>query len=276
MRKLFALTLAAVFSSVVPSFAKNDCPAITVPAYFPKDSSSDWNAILRNSFARSRTDVVIVAPCATIQPDGTCVRSNDTAVPEYTNVINRFRSLGIRPIGYIWTNYGNRRYQDVIREIDNYRRLYNVDGFFIDGVYSGAVNNGKFNYYRAISYHIRNGVGGYVLLNPGVFPTEERYFWLADRIVTFQGTYARYIAAQPPVPSWGVRIPSSKIMNLVHTMPVTSAAISRALLTASDRNVGAVYFTDRPGSLPTDNPWLHISRAWSATLVQLSRQCIRR
>jgi Spherulation-specific family 4 len=275
MKRSLLKSLGALLMSTQIANAATDCPAVSVPAYFLKNSAADWNAFHQGASARTRTDVMILSPCRVTNPLTPCVKLGETAMPEYVEIIRKNKFFNIKSIGYIWTDNGRRPIADVKSEIDRYRNIYDVAGFFLDGADVGT-DATKFKYYQDLSYYIRSGKSSYVALNPGVFPSLENYFWIADRIVTFEGTMANYARAQAPLPSWATRIPASKIWHLVHTVPNLSTSVSQALDLASKYNAGALYLTNRPGSLSTDNPWLNVPPFFQSMISMIDSRCNRK
>jgi hypothetical protein len=102
---------------------------------------------------------------------------------------------GPRVLGYVHTSYGARPIGEVIADIDRYRRWYGVDGIFIDEVSDTAAG---LPYVRLLAEFIRQRSGDVVALNPGVYP-DPTYYRLADIVVTFEDTWARYRRPRPRV-----------------------------------------------------------------------------
>ena len=85
-----------------------------------------------------------------------------------------------------------------------------------------------------------------IAINPGVVPTPG-YFGLADVVVTYEGPYAGYAAAQRATPAWVRDQPRERIAHLVYGATGKQAeAVVKA-----DAYAGHVYVTD--GVLP--HPW---------------------
>ena len=113
---------------------------------------------------------------------------------DYVNTVNKTTAAGVRVLGYVYTDYGDRSLSDVTSDIDNYYKWYNVDGVFLDEAeYRDCTDDA---YYQNLYNHIK-AKGGQVILNPGT-QTEECYADSADVIVNFEGTYDAYARETAP------------------------------------------------------------------------------
>ena len=176
-----------------------------------------------------------------------------------------------RVIGYVYTDYTNRRLNDVIADINTYYQQYpDLDGIFVDEMANdpdGIIAAGGMTvktYYGRIYRHVRlKGTRDnpqVVVGNPGRAASTA---WqldapVADKVVVFEGFQERYATWTPP--AWVHARPASRIVQLVHSAPAAkrhqSCQLSRA------RNAGFVYVTDdvlRPipgtGSRRTGSTW---------------------
>ena len=57
-------------------------------------------------------------------------------VQEFVDVTRQSQAAGVKGLGYVDSAYGNRAIDDVLSEVDTYSAWYQVDGFFIDDMYS--------------------------------------------------------------------------------------------------------------------------------------------
>ena len=57
-------------------------------------------------------------------------------VQAFVDVTQQSQAAGVKVLGYVDSAYGNRAVDDVLSEIDTYSAWYQVDGFFIDDMYS--------------------------------------------------------------------------------------------------------------------------------------------
>jgi len=140
---------------------------------------------------------------------------------------------GPRVLGYVHTSYGARPIGEVVAEIDRYRRWYGVDGIFVDEVTDTAV---ALPYFRLLSEFIRQRSGDVVALNPGVYP-DPAYYPLADVLVTFEDSWARYRLPHP-------RVDTSPAEQWHLVLSADEPAMRRAVRLAHDRGATVLDVTD--------------------------------
>lgn len=235
-----SLRLACVASLIGLSLSASALELL-VPAYFyPVGSGlTDW--------ARMASSSSSVQLTAILNPGSGPGAAVD---PTYTAVVSNLRSAGGKAVGYVNTDYGNRSWTDVKADIDAYRSMYQVDGFFLDVMASGA---DKQSYYKSIYDYVKGlDPSLRVIANPGT-SFDESYLSdrVADTIVSFEGygsDYASYVA-----PSWMSGYSASSFAHIVHTEALTSSMLAD-LVRAHAQNAGTVYVTDRVFS-PADNLW---------------------
>jgi hypothetical protein len=101
----------------------------------------------------------------------------------YVNFIENLNSSK-KPIGYVYTKWGNRDINQVKEDIDVWLELYpEIQGFFIDEV---SNNENNVSFYKNISDYIKSKGNYFVVLNVGTMP-ESVYFSIADNIVVYEG-----------------------------------------------------------------------------------------
>ena len=89
-----------------------------------------------------------------------------SATPTIFPILQAARTKGIRVVGYISTDYGNRRLPEIRREIDRWVELYpQISGFFFDQQSSEARDVA---FYSAIRDYARQKIkDALVIDNPG-------------------------------------------------------------------------------------------------------------
>ncbi|MEA2289335.1 MAG: hypothetical protein QOD55_1332 [Solirubrobacteraceae bacterium] len=215
-------TRAMESSSAVP------CRSALIPAYLPPDGM----ARLADRPVRGR--VVVFNP------------ANGPGAEEqaaYREAVQAVQRSGTRVLGYVHTTYGERPRAEVSADVDRYRTWYGVDGVFLD---EAARTASELAYYRALRDDVRAAGEQLLVLNPGVVPARG-YFDIADIVVTFEGAYADYAAAERRTPEWLRRLPPGRVAHLVHGATREQAR----KVVAEDADAGYVYATS--GSLP--DPW---------------------
>jgi hypothetical protein len=208
-----------------------------------------WEALIQ---ADTHNDMVIVAGL----PHWT-----GQAEPEYTAVIQQARQKGIQVLAYVQTLFGERSQEDVIGMINDFYAWYELDGVFIDEIVPSDQDLG---YYQAIVAASRQESDHIVVLNPGGTASRD-YVDMADMIVTFEGSYERYIEYQ--VPDFMLSYPPERFIHLVHTTPADS--FGHALELSQDRNVSWVYVTD--DGLP--NAFHRLPTYWNDQINAVNGTC---
>jgi Spherulation-specific family 4 len=259
LRPRLLLLLAAVLGplaalAIVRASAAGDggesCSAALIPAYVPAAQLAqlaDWGAP-----AGAPPRLVILNPAS---GPGTAPRASLGAAA------GKLRESGARLLGYVPTTYGARDPDEVQREVERYRRWYDVDGIFLDEASSRARD---LPYYGALGRRIRATGASPLVLNPGRVPAEG-YMDEADVVVTFEGPAQDYERAFERTPDWLRERPARSVAHLVF-----GASREQALrLLGAERHAGYVYFTD--GTLP--NPWGSIPPYLGEQQAALRERC---
>ena len=98
---------------------------VIVPTYlYPGGSTNGWAKVVT---AAMYVNVVILNPNS---------GPGAQKLQEFTSVVQQSQAAGIKVLGYVASWYGNRAIADLVSEINSYRSWYQVDGFFIDEMYS--------------------------------------------------------------------------------------------------------------------------------------------
>ncbi len=162
---------------------------------------------------------------------------------------------GVRLLGYVRVDYGNRPVEDVARDIHSWQRRYGIDGIMLDELPSLPQTLARCTQYAAAA---RSAGISFLAANPGRFPSQE-HVKLFDVTAVFEGTAKTYADFDPP--GWARRVPPSRLWHLVYDCDPSEIDAVRAA--AAQRGAGHVFATDR--SLP--NPWLGTPTAVSASLA---------
>lgn len=263
-----AAGLVALAASLQPATAATTCQAFGVPAYFYRTETAEYDRIIADARAKARVSLMVIGACNGDRSDTTpCIKSSDPVYSEYIDLYRRAQDAGIRAIGYVTTSDGNRPLADVKAEIDLYLQRYKPAGFFLDEVRNSA-DATTFAYYANLSAYIRARRGGFVALNYGVFPRDERAMQIADVVLTSEGTYASYLSNYSVPASWARKYPASRFWHLVHAVP-DLAAMRATLKLARERNAGMVYVTD----VTAANTWGRLPVYWTAEVNEAMRGC---
>ena len=174
---------------------------------------------------------------------------------DYTQGLTTLRTAGVKMIGYVSTNYGNRDINLVKADIDLYATHYTLNGIFLDETANGA---DKLSYYTTLYQYIKSKSGlTQVVLNPGTQIVESYISQPAgDTAVIFENGsgWPGY------VPDAYVRnYPAKRFAMLAYSVADTATMRSYVNL-ARARNVGYVYITNDGGA----NPWDTLPTYWAA------------
>jgi hypothetical protein len=227
--------------SAVPAPASAG-PELLVPAYFNASSNTYWQDL-----ADAARRVPLTAIMNVDNGPGTGLN------PDLATAVDNVRAAGGHVIGYVRTLDGSRPLGDVEADIDQYHRLYHIDGIFVDEM-SNDPSAQMLDYYAAIYEHAKALNPAYrVIGNPGG-NTEEAYLTrpTADALVTFEGSGAAYLGFTPA--AWVSKYSSDHFAHIVFDV-ASPATMTRVLDRASELHAGSAFVNDASTStfvsLPT-------------------------
>ncbi len=146
----------------------------------------------------------------------------------YTVATARLHKFGVRMLGYVDLDYGDRSNGEVWCDIVGWSR-YPVDGVFFDRVPSDAPG-------LEYTAQVVRAVRGQVVLNPGT-TCLPGYAALADVVCTFEGSWSTYLG-RPSERDW------PNAAHLVYGVPEAEIGAATALL-----------LSRAPHGLVTDLDW---------------------
>jgi hypothetical protein len=175
-------------------------------------------------------------------------------------------------VAYVFTNYSAVPLATVEGQINTYLGQYGslIKGFFVDTM-TNDNSPVHLDYYHTL-YSFIKGLDPTleVVGNPGT-STVPDYLLPgtvgADVLVTYENTAAIYAGFPPP--SWVFGFSPSHFANLVHTEP-TVAGMQADIALGVQRNVGAIYVTDR--TLP--NPYDQLPSYWDQEVAALKAAAV--
>ncbi len=208
-------------------------PRLVVPAYFhPTVRPAQWEWLADHP-DRVRIVILNIINGPGIRPE-----------PPFVAVARRLREAGIDVIGYVDTNYGQRRAEQAEDEFRRYLDWYQVTGLCLD---RAAVSTPWLPHYAKLAAGTREMGAKVVFFNHGTHPAEG-YAEHADLLGTFEGPWHAY--QRLDVPRWTRAWPAEKFYHVVHSVPPGKSG--QTLRLAVRRRAGAVYVTGRSGPNPYD------------------------
>jgi hypothetical protein len=173
---------------------------------------------------------------------------------DYVRGIRDLKEAGIRVIGYVYTNYGDRESDEVIQDLDAWRDYYRsegVEGIFFDET---STDPAKLDYYTLLSGAARSRGFATVVLNPGT-TTDSGYIesGIADIVVTYENPAASLLA-DPPA-EYNTPTESTRLALLLYEM--RDEDLSYFLDVAEEHDFDYIYFTEDGAD---GNPWDSVSR----------------
>lgn len=214
---------------VVAGAAERRSLSLLVPVYFypAGDGLEAWERLIRAAESVSLTAIV--------NPASGPGESRDF---RYVQITERAARAGVRLIGYVETDYGERPLAEVQDEVDRWRAWYpSIHGIFFDEQAEKADNLG---YYRRLSTYVRERIDqGVVVANPGT-RCAEAYFaaGIADAICIVDRGTAEYAP-----PDWAHRYAPKRFAALIHSQTEIED-LSRFVGSLTDKHLGMVYVTD--------------------------------
>lgn len=229
-RDLFeALSMSVVIPGAAALPAKPD--AAFVPAYFaPKFFPLAWEEL-----ADPRLFAVVLnvdsGPGST--PD-----------PSFAAAVRTIGAAGGTVVGYVDAGFGDRPIEAIEAEARRYLQWYGVADVFLDQV---PAEPAGLPHLQQITQLLRGRGAQFIAFNHGTYP-DEGYASLADLLVTFEGPWSAYPAAEPP--AWTLQGAGQRFCHLVYGVP--AADLDAVLALAKKRNTRVVFVTDRSGVNPYD------------------------
>jgi hypothetical protein len=262
MASTTTLVLIVTLLSILATCGHKSQPnTIIVAAYFPwwtPEGVADF-AQLESDAPRFRSDrlYVILNPASGPGPADWGYAPNVAALGQSLQASRQV------PIGYVWTDYGNRADADVKADIDGWISIYGssvIRGFFFDGC---ADSVAQLPIYTAWATYARNALPtAKIVVNPG-WASEDAAAYLddvADMVMAYESTGASYMAwGSSEWPSWwkSDRSTMRKICVTTHSYADWSQVKGKA---RSER-VGCFHSTSRTLA---ENPYLRLSPEWAA------------
>jgi hypothetical protein len=226
---------------------------LLVPAYiYPAGKGREpWRRLID---AAAKVDLVAI-----VNPDsGPGVERN----PVYASAIAEAADSGVKLVGYVHTQYGERPAAEVKGDIDAWVRFYpRIVGFFLDQQPQDPRHAADF---ADIAAHARGKLrDAIVITNPGVPCDEEYLARRASDVVCVFANYEGFASFELPAPLKDYD--PSHFAALAYQ--VTDAEAMRFVLKeAIIKQIGYIYVTD--GKLP--NPWGQLPAYWDAEVDALT------
>ncbi len=127
---------------------------IIIPLYF--DPNTSWNEVINLSKEFSNIPMIVI-----INPDN---GSGSNYSATYSYWVKQLKSSNIKVIGYIFTSYGGRPVESVIKQALDYKEWYGLEGIFLDEV---SDNSSSSTYYKDLVDVIRDVGISFIVGNPG-------------------------------------------------------------------------------------------------------------
>lgn len=163
-----------------------------IPMYVYPDlhkTESEWQRLFNSKMANPDIDMIVIA-----NPSNGHFSTMDSL---YASVISQASEIGIKVVGYVYTQYGARDINVVKEDIDYWTAFYKdlgVIGIFFDET-EGREAQGKRPYYAELTQYIKSQGYDLSILNPGI--TADQTFvdnYTADIIVSFESYYTSYVS----------------------------------------------------------------------------------
>jgi hypothetical protein len=225
------------------------CQKLMAPAYFYPPTGL-WDPLIEQG---SALGFII------LNPDSGVHTKHDW---RYDAPLAKARAAGIRVVGYIQTDYGERPPSAVIDEMERYREWYGVTSFFLDEADTNPVS---IELYREMSDHA-HAMGGITLFNFGYHP-HPAYMEVADYLVTFEDAASVYVDYE--LPAWIHEFPAHRFIQMVYG--VNEDNIDTVLAKTRESNAGFVWITD--DHINTGSPYNTLPTYWESLNTQLTEDC---
>jgi hypothetical protein len=228
---LLTATLLLVGTTKINGVGAEKTTGVIVPLYTDPPSIY-WNMVIDAKALHPQVPMIV-----TINPDngpGGFIDQN------YTGLMQKLKSAGIIVLGYIPTDQGRQDITAVMKEIDEYRTWYAVNGILFDEM---PTDPGKEGYYKSLNDFAKSQGLTFTVGNPGA-AIPESYVGILDNIIIYED------AGLPDLQSlqgWHLKY-NKKDFSIT---PYNVASLDQSYVINATKYVGYIYITDR--NLP--NPW---------------------
>lgn len=212
MKNLFII--AFIFSITMVFWLKPKKYRYIIPAYIPLGEKFDIDFNEIAEFSKKNETITIVNPNnGPISKD-----ENEYYFKKLEEKIKQIQKTGGKVIGYVSTGYGIRDEIEVKKDIDTWRKKWNIDGIFLDEGMGSCDKNCEIlvkkyqNYYRYIGDQVIVTNAGYIDENYGEFLKESVI------MIVFENTYKKFISPDNYLEKLDLH--NGKKGILLHTTPV--------------------------------------------------------
>jgi len=221
------------------------CSNITIPAYFDPWGSTlqNWTNSIKNYPTMNQ---IVMNPSS--GPGG-------APVQDFVVAVNAAQGNGIDVLGYVYTSYGARSYTDIINDMTNYMKWYNVNGFFLDEVTNDAAHLAYYSTLVAMVYKQFTSIDTPLILNPGT-PYDESYMTIENvTYVMFEDNYSQWLSFMAP--TWINNYSADRYCFIVYD--VSQSNLEEVINSFSSLPAGHIYLTN----LNLPNPYYELPAYWS-------------
>lgn len=203
-----------------------------IPLYtYPTDPS--WAAVIAAKQAHPTVPVIAI-----VNPNNGPGSAQDSA---YSAGITKLVSAGVKVIGYVSTQYGERPAATVQGWIDNWRSWYPaVTGIFFDEMANSA---GYESYYKTLNSYAKSRGGDFTVGNPGA-DSAPSYIGSVDVMLIYE---TDGLPAMSALTGWHTSYARSNF----GIIPYKVSSMDAAFVAAARPYVGYIYL--QGDDLP--NPW---------------------
>ena len=260
--------------------------SVVAPTYFYPEVTDGWAKVVM---------AAMYVSAVMVNPDS---GPGAQKLQEFAAVAKRSQAAGMQVLGYIPSGYGTRQIADVVSELNSYRTWYEVDGFFIDEMYTAGeqqlhagfasfavslalccctpiycyADTSKVQYYQQIYDAVKERAlnesvsSEQLIFNPGQPSVPEEYMPLADTFLTFEGSVESYQSFLPA--DYTSKYAPSKFYHVVYR--VSNATINATLSQFNSQHAEYLYITDldEPNpydALPANSTWAQLLAFMAST-----------
>lgn len=147
--------------------------------YYGYPPDANYDHVVSQKAAHAGTELVFII-------DITSLGAGSAPSAAFLKVTQQLQAVGVKVIGYVWTNYGSRVGPQAQLDVSNYALWYKTDGIFLDGVDANAGTEGG---YAALATLARSLGEALVIGNPGTALQGSAYApGTFDALITWETT----------------------------------------------------------------------------------------
>ena len=166
-----------------------------IPAYIPLGDKFDINFDKIAEFSKANSEEKKVITIVNPNNGPISKGENEYYFEKLNEKIKQIQNNGGKVIGYVSTDYGNRDEVEVRKDIDLWKRQWDIDGIFLDEGMGSYSDNGE-NFIKKYQDYYEY-IGDQIIVTNAGYIDENYEKFLKDGVImiVFENTYKNFISS---------------------------------------------------------------------------------